>query len=642
MARLGSRGAVAGGALCALVVLGAGCQPPNPWRSSLASPSMAGDGGGNSVETTDLVVSPDGTRVAFASRATNLAPGTTAYRWNVFLRDLASETTTLVSRSATGPGEADGDSTGPVFSPDGTKLAFVSRARDIVPLDSTVGNWANNVYVYEIATASPTLVSVSPDGSEPGNATPTFRYDYGSDNPVFSPDGTRVAFESEATNLTAAPDPHQCNVDIDPASCRDLFVRDLSTGVTALVSLGTDGTAGDGGSTGAAFSPDGAVIGFHTSAQNVAPGGSTGLVERDLGTGVTSMVVPGGGEPHYAMSGSEIVFVAVPTDVGFPGGFRERGVFSVDRGTRSVSMLTPTVSDSSTGTTGPSMVEVSPDGTKALFASDYGYVGVAEANGAAGSSSGDDVFVIDLVSDTTALVSANAAGTATGDGPSRGGTWSADGSLVAFTSRGDDLDPARAPSSVFDQVYVRDLAAGTTTLVSTRADGEDGGDSASYAPGFLADGRIAFLSDSRNLDPADDEGASIDVFVGRRIGADLSVTLTDEPDPVTSGGTLVYTLTVENRGPDPAEDVTAAVLLPDGVIHVGSSPSNGSCAPQPDNASVISCALGALPVGTTAQIEVTASVTAAPATELRAVAIASSPALDPTGNGVDATTVVAS
>lgn len=643
MAKLGSRRTIGGGALCALLMFGAGCQPPNPWRSSLESPSIAGDGGGDSVETTELVVSPDGTQVAFASRATNLAPGTTVGFSNVFLRDLASGTTTLVSRSASGPGEAYGDSAGPVFSPDGTKLAFVSRARDIVPLGTTVGMGANNVYVYEIATASPTLVSVSPDGTEPGNAAPTYRFDYGSDHPVFSPDGTRVAFESDATNLTDTPDPHECNVTIDPASCRDVFVRDLSTGVTGLVSLGTDGTAGDGASVGPAFSPDGAAIAFHTSAQNVAPGAATGLVERDLGTGITSLVVPDGGHagarPYspmsYAMSGSEILFVAFPSDVGFPG--VDRGLFSVDRATRNVAMVSPTVSASGGGT-GPSNVEVSPDGTQVLFTSDSAYVGVADVNG------GDDVFVSDLVSDTTAPVSVDRAGTATGDGPSRGGTWSPDGSVVAFSSLASDLDPAagQAPGSSTEQVYVRDLLAGATTLVSTRADGSGGGDSASTTPRVLADGRIAFLSAAQDLDPGDDEVASVDVFVARTIGADLSVALTDEPDPVTSGGTLVYTLTVEDRGPDAAEDVTAAVLLPDGVVHLGSSPSIGSCAPMPDDASLIICTLGLLPVGTTAEIAITASVTAAPATELRAVAVASSPVLDPTGNGVGATTVVAS
>jgi uncharacterized repeat protein (TIGR01451 family) len=581
--------------------------------------------------------------VAFASRATNLAPGTEVGRWNIFLRDVGSGATTLVSRSATGPSEADGDSTGPVFSPDGTKLAFVSRARDIVPLDSTTGTGANNVYVYDIATASPTLVSVSPDGSEPGNATPTSRFDNGSHDPVFSPDGALVAFESRATNLTVAADPHECNVSIDPASCTDVFVRDLTTGVTSLVSVAIDGTAGDGDSGEPAFSPDGTVIAFHTSAQNLAPGAAVGLVERDLVSGVTSLLVPGGEQPTFAMSGAELLFFAAPTDVGFPGEYGNRGLFSVDRGTHTVTMLPPTVSAPTIGLAGPRMVEVAPDGTKALFTSDYSYAGIADANGGPGSLGGDDVFVIDLASDTMALVSANAAGTATGDGRSGGGTWNADGSQVAFHSLASDLDPGagQVPGSSTAQVYVRDLAAGATTLASTRADGSGAGDRESSSPRFLADGRIAFLSGARDLDPADDEGDSIDVFVARTIGADLSVTLTDAPDRVTSGGTLGYTLTIENRGPDAAEDVSAAVLLPEGVVHVGSSPSIGSCAPVADNASLISCMLGPLPVGTTADVAITASVAAGPGTELRAIAAASSPALDLTGNMVEITTTVA-
>lgn len=44
--------------------------------------------------------------------------------------------------------------------------------------------------------------------------------------------------------------------------------------------------------------------------------------------------------------------------------------------------------------------------------------------------------------------------------------------------------------------------------------------------------------------------------------ADLSIVKTDEPDPVTAGGALLYTLTVANAGPDDATNVAVVDTLP--------------------------------------------------------------------------------
>ena len=139
MARMSGRRSIVAGAACLLLAVGAGCQPPSLWRSTLESPSVTGDGGGDSVMTAELSVSANGAIVAFASQATNLVPEDTAGRWNVFVRDLSTGTTTLVSRSVTGSGAANRDSTTPVVSPDGTKVAFVSRASDLVPLSAVLG-----------------------------------------------------------------------------------------------------------------------------------------------------------------------------------------------------------------------------------------------------------------------------------------------------------------------------------------------------------------------------------------------------------------------------------------------------------------------------------------------------------------------
>ena len=178
---------------------------------------------------------------------------------------------------------------------------------------------------------------------------PTSRRDNGSRHPVFSSDGTRLAFESEATNLTTTPDPHVCSTVLDSWSCTDTFVHDLTTGVTTLVSVGADGSAGNGTSVAPAFSPDGNAITFWTDATNVLPVGAGGLVERDLVAGSTTLLVQGGGgAPVYALSGAVVLFSAYSPPVGTPDEYPPAGVFSVDRASGAVELLSPLVVSSIT------------------------------------------------------------------------------------------------------------------------------------------------------------------------------------------------------------------------------------------------------------------------------------------------------
>lgn len=74
---------------------------------------------------------------------------------------------------------------------------------------------------------------------------------------------------------------------------------------------------------------------------------------------------------------------------------------------------------------------------------------------------------------------------------------SADGRFVAFTSLGSNLV---AVPTLAQNVYVRDLQAGTTRLVSINKDGTGGGDNFSSFPSVSADGRfVAFHSYANNL-----------------------------------------------------------------------------------------------------------------------------------------------
>jgi uncharacterized repeat protein (TIGR01451 family) len=85
--------------------------------------------------------------------------------------------------------------------------------------------------------------------------------------------------------------------------------------------------------------------------------------------------------------------------------------------------------------------------------------------------------------------------------------------------------------------------------------------------------------------------------------ANLVLTMRSTIDQVTAGNHVVYTLLVENEGPNPADGVTAAVDLPPGDIQAygygGSEESSGDCEDQVTaTANQLECHLGSLAVET--------------------------------------------
>jgi hypothetical protein len=142
----------------------------------------------------------------------------------------------------------------------------------------------------------------------------------------------------------------------------------------------------------------------------------------------------------------------------------------------------------------------------------FGQVSLANNTGGSSNTNGtDDVFVRDLQASTTTLVSVNSAGTDSGNGLSFFPAISADGRFVVFGSISSDL--VATDTNGFGDVFVRDLQMGTTTLVSINNAGNDSGNSGSGFPVISADGRfVAFLSYASDLVATDTNGNS-DVFV---------------------------------------------------------------------------------------------------------------------------------
>src|SRR6266498_2760423 len=105
------------------------------------------------------------------------------------------------------------------------------------------------------------------------------------------------------------------------------------------------------------------------------------------------------------------------------------------------------------------------------------------------------------------------------------------------------------------------------------------------------------------------QNLGFDVFVAKfcvTTCADVSVTKSDTPDPVTVGTNVTYTMTITNNGPDIATDVELTDTLPGAVALVSATPSAGSCT----GTSIIVCDLGSLANGASATVIIVVGTTA--------------------------------
>jgi Tol biopolymer transport system component len=207
----------------------------------------AGDQQGNS-DSSSPSISGDGRYVAFHSYADNLVPGDLNDTWDVFVKDRQTGALERVSVDAAGE-EAWGESWTPSISADGRFVAFRSGARYLVPQDT---NRKDDVFVKDRQTGAIERVSVDAAGQEANGS---------SEGASLSADGRYVAFSSWASNLVPG----------DTNNKDDAFVKDRLTGTIERVSMGPDGQECDGSSRGASLSADGRYVVFSSQATNLVP-----------------------------------------------------------------------------------------------------------------------------------------------------------------------------------------------------------------------------------------------------------------------------------------------------------------------------------------------------------------------------------
>ena len=235
----------------------------------LASGGAQGNGDASSPEIT-----PDGKYIAYASESTNIVEGQGGVLQDIFLLNTQTGATIAVSagqpdsgykylpiispdgRYVTYVGQAAGNAMPAVVmrfdsvtgttqalavpavgqndnftlndaTPDGRYVVFDSRQNDVVTNDQ---NSSSDVFRHDTVTGETVRVSVSTTGVE-GNDD--------SEGATISDNGRYVAFWSDATNLVAG----DTNRGINSSGVgRDVFVRDMDTGVTIRVSLNADGS----------------------------------------------------------------------------------------------------------------------------------------------------------------------------------------------------------------------------------------------------------------------------------------------------------------------------------------------------------------------------------------------------------------
>jgi len=241
---------------------------------SLELVSVADDGTpGNAGSSPPPLLSADGRYVCFESPASNLVPGDTNDKWDVFVRDRETGHTERVSVDTDGSQLVE-MSVAAEISPDGRYVTFCCPTTDLSPPDA-----ASHMFIHDRTTDTVEVINLDASGTVPTGAGPS--------RILMSGDARFLAFRGT----------HDTYTENDTNGVPDVFLRDRVAGSTELVSYDTNGQQFSGSTTAPDMSGDARFVLLY---QLRGPGDGDSWGEftflRDRGAGVT--VVPGvGGIP---------------------------------------------------------------------------------------------------------------------------------------------------------------------------------------------------------------------------------------------------------------------------------------------------------------------------------------------------------
>lgn len=298
---------------------------------------------------------------------------------------------------------------------------------------------------------------------------------------------------------------------------------DTAEPTTILVSVATNGRAGNKVSSQPTISADGRFVAFTSKASNLVAGDTnrkTDIFVRDMLLGQTERVsVATNGsqanndsmEPVISGNGRFVVFTSTATNL-VPANLKPLGddwyrgpgisVFIHDRQAHTTTL----VSVSSNGVPSDERAwlgDVSYDGRYVIFSSHCEHLVMPDYNG-----NRRDVFRHDRVTGITRMIDL----LPNGENPWEGGSFSAisaDGNRIVYRSLDGGL-VAGDTNQAFD-IFVYDVLAGTTRRVSVDSSGMQGSDMANR-PAISADGRYAAFDTTSSIVTGDSNSRS-DIFV---------------------------------------------------------------------------------------------------------------------------------
>ncbi len=471
-------------------------------------------------------VTPDGRFVVFDCTDSDLVADDHNRACDVFLRDLVTETTELISARAPDlpsvtPGGDSGISpvglglpagAGPVsVSADGRYIAFAGNAPDLVDSDT---NRLSDVFLRDLLTGTNILISADTNGTAPSSGS--------SMTPIISADGSCVCFCSSANTFVAG----------DANRAQDIFIRNLATGTITLVTVSTNGfNSANADSVLLAMSADARYVLFNSRAKDLAPGyfnGSDNVFLRDVlsgttvalttsttGTGYIRARVPAcmSRDGHvvaftagsalgslYVFDSQQWIKTKIPTTAGFPFGYDispdghwvaydDNGlrIYDVNAKTNLLvsAMPVPSALDRPNA-------QFTEDGHLLVYAS-------KATNSIVDTNSALDVYVYDLVGGTNQLISRSFSSDYSASGPSDLPSISGDGRFVTYRSRATNIVPGVTNGA--PQTYLYDRQTGVTTLVGAGAMTAGVATHRAQAPVFSADSRsLVFRSWAPDLD----------------------------------------------------------------------------------------------------------------------------------------------